>query len=200
MKHQALMVMAYAFWLVPFFNVGTEVSTTLNATPYAEHRVEKLRIPKHTSVFVYIFLADGCPICQQYAPKLKALCAKYAATATFVGVFPDPFTTDDEVRTFASKFPCGFAMQRDSAQQLTRRLKARITPEVVIVSAQMSAQPTETVLYRGRIDNQFPDLGKRRSVVTEHDVDDALAAIAQGRRAKIHQTQAVGCTIERFEP
>jgi thiol-disulfide isomerase/thioredoxin len=145
------------------------------------------------SVTVYVFLADACPICQTYAPTLKALSEKYAASAVFVGIFPDPFTTDSDVRTFADAYPCGFPLWRDSLQTLTRQLQARITPEVVVVSAR------GTTLYRGRIDNQFPGLGKRRTIVTEHDLDDALGAIAKGHRVKTAQTQAVGCWVERIE-
>ena len=83
-----------------------------------------------------------------------------------------------------------FALKRDSAQSAALRLKAQITPEAFVLSEQGS------ILYRGRIDNEFPALGARRSIVTERDLDNALAALVRGKSPKTKQTSPVGCMIE----
>jgi thiol-disulfide isomerase/thioredoxin len=145
-----------------------------------------------TRVRVYVALADACPICQKYAPTLTALHEKYRSHADFIGIFPDPYTTQSEVETFAKQYQCGFALQRDSTQVLTKKLGLRITPEVVVLAHDGS------VLYKGRIDNAFPKLGVRRNNVTEHSLADALEAITRKKNVKVAQTQAVGCMIELY--
>jgi thiol-disulfide isomerase/thioredoxin len=160
--------------------VSTSLSTSLS-TPLSTQRVR-----------VYVALADACPICQKYAPTLKALNEKYRKHADFIGIFPDPYTTQAEINTFAKQYPCGFAMQRDSSQNLARKLGLRITPEVAVVAGDGK------ILYKGRIDNAFPRLGARRSIITEHSLADALEAIVQKKAVKVAQTQAVGCMIELY--
>jgi thiol-disulfide isomerase/thioredoxin len=153
-------------------------ATSLNASIHARWRV-------------VVFLSDTCPICQKYTPTLRALHEQYrSAGAEFVGIFPDPFTTNADIATFQDQYPCGFALQRDSARTLAKRLEARTTPEVFVLSEQGA------VLYRGRIDNEFPSLGVRRTVVTERNLDDALRAITRGSSPRTKQTRAVGCAIE----
>jgi uncharacterized protein YllA (UPF0747 family) len=96
------------------------------------------------------------------------------------------------VETFTKQYPCGFAMERDSTQVLVKKLGLRITPEVAVVASD------GRILYKGRIDNAFPRLGVRRSIVTEHSLADALEAIVQKKAVKDVQTQAVGCIIEVY--
>ena len=55
--------------------------------------------------------------------------------------------------------------------------------------------PDGTVLYRGRIDDLYIALGKRRDHVTAHDLRDALDEIVGGRPVGNPRTQAVGCSL-----
>jgi hypothetical protein len=55
---------------------------------------------------------------------------------------------------------------------------------------------TGELLYRGRIDDGYAALGKKRAVVTEHDLRDALDAIAAGKPVKKAKTKAIGCLIQ----
>ncbi|MFY8001553.1 MAG: redoxin domain-containing protein [Candidatus Kapaibacteriota bacterium] len=159
-------------------------------TPHCIGRSGIISVQDKT-VRVVVFLADGCPICQKYAPTLRRLHEKYRmANVEFIGIFPDTFTTDAEVEAFAKQYPCGFPMKRDSAQTLAKILKARTTPEVFVFSSKGQ------IVYRGRIDNEFPTLGARRSVITENNLDDTLFAITHQKAVRIKKTSAVGCLIE----
>ena len=69
------------------------------------------------------------------------------------------------------------------------RLGATRTPESFVLDKQ------RVVRYRGRIDDQYAALGKRRTVVTAHDLGDALEAILAGEAVNEPRTGAVGCLI-----
>jgi hypothetical protein len=78
----------------------------------------------------------------------------------------------------------------DPQHRLVQRLKATVTPEAVVVGKKGE------LLYRGRIDDGYVALGKKRAAVTEHDLDAALEAIAAGKPVKKTETKAVGCLIQ----
>lgn len=49
--------------------------------------------------------------------------------------------------------------------------------------------------YAGKIDNGFENIGKKRQVVTEHYLRDALESILLQKEIEIKETQPVGCFI-----
>jgi hypothetical protein len=145
--------------------------------------------PKAT---VYVFLADTCPISQAATLPLRELHGRYASQGIrFVGVFPAKETTPAALAGFAKTYQVPFPLQADPGRQLTRRLHARITPEAVVVAAN-----GRTILYQGRLDDSYARLGQRRTVVSHHELADALAAVAGGRPVAVPRTEAVGCFIE----
>lgn len=140
---------------------------------------------------VYVFFAETCPISQQATLALRTLYTTYAAQGVqFIGVFPDQQTSAADVAAFGRTYQVPFPLKLDSKQQLTRRFKARITPEVVVVAPDL-----RTTLYQGRIDNSYVRLGQRRTVTTQQELRDALAAIVAGRPVAQPRTEAVGCFI-----
>ena len=49
--------------------------------------------------------------------------------------------------------------------------------------------------YLGRIDDQYPGLGKKRTAPSQRDLRNALDAVVAGRSVKVARTEAVGCSI-----
>lgn len=140
---------------------------------------------------VYVFLAESCPISQQATLPLRELHARYAARGVrFVGVFPGSTATAASLAEFAGKYAVPFSLQLDPGQKLTHRLKARITPEAVVVAA------AGQILYQGRLDDRYAALGERRSFSQHHELAEALADLAAGRPVAVPRTEAVGCFIE----
>jgi hypothetical protein len=90
-------------------------------------------------------------------------------------------------------FSYGGAMEalRDPAHALVKFTKATITPEAAVVAG-------GRVVYRGRIDDRYVDLGVERPSPTVHDLADALAAVLAGKPVPHATTQAVGCFIADF--
>lgn len=143
--------------------------------------------PKAT---VYVFLADTCPICQTSTLALRKLHATYAPQGVaFVGIFPDAQTRPADIILFQRQYQVPFPLRQDEGQLLTRRLHARITPEAVVLA------PDGRLLYQGRIDDSYVALGKRRTVVVHHELQDALAAVVSGQPVAVPRTEAVGCFI-----
>ncbi|GAA4354435.1 hypothetical protein GCM10023185_16280 [Hymenobacter saemangeumensis] len=141
---------------------------------------------------VYVFLAETCPISQAATLPLRELHSRYAGQGVrFVGVFPDKEASPASLRSFAQTYQLPFVLQADPGQRLTRRLRARVTPEAVVVAAD-----GRRVLYQGRLDDSFARLGQRRTVVQHHELADALAAVMAGNPVAVPRTDAVGCFIE----
>ena len=141
---------------------------------------------------VYVFLEETCPISQQATLPLRELHARYSPQGVrFVGVFPGSRTTADTRAAFSRSYGLPFALQPDPGQQLARRLGATITPEAVLVAAD-----NQTILYRGRLDDQYAALGERRTVSQHHELAEALADLIAGRPVAVPRTPAVGCYIE----
>ncbi|MDU0370391.1 redoxin domain-containing protein [Hymenobacter endophyticus] len=146
--------------------------------------------PVVSKATVYLFLSDTCPICQTSTLALRQLHATYAPQGVaFVGVFPEPQTRPADIILFQQQYQVPFPLRQDEEQRLTRQLQARITPEAVVVA------PDGRILYQGRIDDSYLALGKRRTVVLHHELQDALAAVVSGQPVAVPRTEAVGCFI-----
>jgi peroxiredoxin len=146
------------------------------------------------SIEVVVFLSETCPICRQSIKTLNKLFEKYTALGVaFTGVFPSPYISTAETRkAFAKKNNITFPLVPDPGYKITDSLQAAITPEVFI-----RVIKTGKVMYQGKIDNMFEEVGKRRQVVTKHYVEDALMHILQGTNPDIAYTDAIGCFITR---
>ncbi|MBK9247271.1 MAG: redoxin domain-containing protein [Ignavibacteria bacterium] len=135
---------------------------------------------------VLVFLSESCPICQKYTPTLKSLWTEYSnKNIQFYGVFPSSSIEIDSVVAFTKKYGITFPLLIDSSQHITSILKARVTPEVIVLSQ------TGDVMYQGRIDNLFPEIGRKRYAATTHELKDALLSILHSCTG---QSQAYRCS------
>ena len=82
---------------------------------------------------------------------------------------------------------------RDPAHALVKFTEATITPEAAVVA-------DGRVVYRGRIDDRYVDLGVERPSPTQRDLADALTAVLAGkpgRAARRRRRSAVSSPISR---
>jgi hypothetical protein len=136
---------------------------------------------------VLIFYWHDCPICNSYAPEINRLSAEYTNFFFYI-VQVDPDLTPDAAKVHANQYDLRPPVLLDPRHRLVRLAKATVAPEAVVFGKD------ENVLYRGRIDNLYADLNKRRAEATEHDLRAALDAIGAGRPVKT-QPPPVGCLI-----
>ena len=137
---------------------------------------------------VFVFTTSDCPISNRYAPEIQRLAANYGDNAKFVLVYPVSSDTPQIISEHKKKFGYAFEHVRDTNQKLVKRIGVTMTPEVAVMRG-------DQVLYRGRIDDRYVELGRERVKPTTHDLEDALKAAIAGKPIAVKQTQAVGCIL-----
>jgi thiol-disulfide isomerase/thioredoxin len=145
-------------------------------------------------VRIFIFLRSDCPVSNRYAPELKRLSDEFGPrSAVFSMVYADPHETNENIRQHMEQYRFPGAVIRDPVHSLVRRAKATITPEAAVFSAEGK------LLYHGRIDNRFVELGKAMNTPTRRDLEDAIAAALDGRPQPEAYAPAVGCYLADVE-
>jgi len=140
---------------------------------------------------VYLFLSDECPICQYYTPTLNEIYDIYQSDSIqFIGIFPNFASKPKNIDSFIDKYKIKFPTKTDYFKSLTSKFSASVTPEVVVYD-----QQNQTKIYQGRIDNSYVNLGKRRRVVTEHELQKTLGLIVQGKITIQDPVKSIGCFI-----
>lgn len=144
------------------------------------------------SLSVYIFLNDECVISQFYTPELTRLYDTYhAKNVGFIGYFPSPSCSAEKIRKFAEEYRLAFPLEGDYHKDLSRKLGIMVTPEVAVWDHR-----SDRLIYRGRIDDSYVRVGKRKLHPQQHDLQDILDAWLSGQvPAELEQTQAIGCFI-----
>jgi len=143
-----------------------------------------------TRAIALVFITPDCPIANYYQPTLRILGDEFAERGVpLFMIHSDPDVTADSAQRHVAKFKIAAPVILDRDQSIARRVDAKITPEAIIVD-----RDGET-LYRGRIDNFYEAIGRKRRAATEHDFRDALAAVADGRPVANPVTKALGCHI-----
>ena len=144
---------------------------------------------------VLLFTAVECPISDRYAPAVRRLAERYATRGVrFWLVYPNEGETPAAVKTHADAFSYGLPLALDTARTLADRARATVTPEAAVFDREGRLQ------YHGRIDDRYTDFGVDRPVPTTHDLDEALAAVLDGRPVARPEAPAVGCAIVRHRP
>lgn len=140
---------------------------------------------------VLVFVTHDCPIANGYAPTLRRLIDAYRPRGVrFFLVHVDPDLTADAARTHAEAYGLtACPVLRDVEHTLVSRLGPTITPEVAVVT------PGEKLPYRGRIDDWYAELGRKRRAPTRHDLREALDSLLAGEPVEVPRTVAVGCDI-----
>jgi hypothetical protein len=145
--------------------------------------------------FVMIFIMHDCPISNSYVPELNRwhewLDARHVPLLI---VHADPNATLAQAKQHAAEYKISWPVVLDRKHTWVERAGATRVPEAVVFSREQS------ILYRGRIDNQYAGLGKRRAVTTSHDLRDALENVVSGGVVAQPRTEAVGCYIPRRDP
>ncbi|MBX7051290.1 MAG: redoxin domain-containing protein [Flavobacteriales bacterium] len=140
---------------------------------------------------IIFFLSPTCPICKYYCKYMRELPEqldphKFNCKALIPGGEFD----QEEIDDFKKKYKLPFEVEKD----LTKRhlsLNATITPEVFVINERGE------VLYHGRIDDSYLRIGKKRTIIKEHNLDNALTEINAGMPVTVPFVPAVGCIIEK---
>jgi hypothetical protein len=147
-----------------------------------------LAVPPGAVATVLVFTTADCPISNRYAPEIQRL-AKQFGSVKFVLVYPAAADTPAIIDAHRKKFAYTIDAVRDRNQELVKFTGVSVTPEVAVVDR------NQRVVYRGRIDDRYIELGKDRPQPTSHDLERALEAVSAGRPVAVRETKAVGCFL-----
>ena len=147
---------------------------------------------------VWLFISTDCPICNNYQPELERLRARYTPLGVeFIGVYAEVPVSKAEVADHIRQFAIAYPTLVDDDHAIRNRFGVRFVPEVVVTAGGRDATIDPLAfLYRGRIDDQYPERGSRRPSATTHDLNNALRDITQGRAPAARVTTPVGCVLE----
>jgi peroxiredoxin len=143
-------------------------------------------------VIVVIFTCNHCPYAKAYEDRIVALAKHFDQEgAQFVLVnsndasaHPEDSFEEMKVRAAEKAFP--FPYCRDESQEVAKAYGAVCTPHCFVFG------PQRTLKYKGRIDDNWQD----DTAVTEHNLRDAVAALAKGEEPPVHEMHAIGCSIK----
>lgn len=167
---------------------GQASPASLRLTDLNDKPVEPLRAGTAKAV-VFVFMRTDCPISNRYAPEVRRLYEKFAASGiTFFLVYADPDESVGMIRKHLEAYGYRLDVLRDRHHELVKLTGVRVTPEAaVFVSGRL--------VYRGRIDDRYVAFGRVRPAPTTHDLEEALAAILDGKSVTQPTTTAIGCFI-----
>ncbi len=140
---------------------------------------------------VLIFITSECPISNAYAPEIVRLAADYQPRGVSVClVHADPKTSIPDARKHAADYSLtSLPIVIDHGHRLAYTTGATMTPEAAVVD------PAGKIVYRGRINDLFADLGVKRTAPTTRDLRDALDQLLAGKPIEHPRTPAIGCNI-----
>ena len=175
-----------------------DVATTKQAAASGElHLLDlddkpfNLRQSSQGRVHVVVFVRTDCPVSNRMAPEVRELCAAFQPQGVdFFLVYVDGREKPEAIRAHLREYDYPCPALRDPEHTLVAETEATVTPEAVVFGGDWS------IMYRGRINNQFEDFGKSREVATEHDLRDAIAATLAGQPVAKSVTTAIGCYID----
>ncbi len=145
------------------------------------------------SISVLVFLSPDCPISISQSLELKALEEEFKEAVVFEYYFPLSEKVKGENRAFLEKMGLNKDAIGPDAWEKAQELKATTMPEVFVFKDQRLA-------YRGRIDNSFVALGKRRRAGIERELYLVLAELHSAPFRNFDFTDPIGCLIPSKKP
>ena len=139
---------------------------------------------------VVVFASATCPIANSYQPELRRLAEAYQTrNVSWVLMHADAKLEPSVALMHRDDFQISFAVAIDEKSVWSKSLQAEVMPEAFLING------NGDLLYRGRIDDRYPELGKKRPEAQERDLQRALEEWSQGLPISVPRTKAIGCKI-----
>ncbi len=158
-------------------------------------RVHAIGETQGTRATAIVFLSTECPIARAYVPELNRLYQSFADKGVeFYGVFADRSTSRIQCVDFAREFEIAFPVLFDGSGEIRSRLEPTHVPEAFVLDS------GKRLVYRGRIDDLYRELGRRQRTPTTRDLNDAIESLVRspssGGDPRLVRTDPVGCLLE----
>jgi thiol-disulfide isomerase/thioredoxin len=179
-----------AAWLI--LSASTFAAPQNTAFDLAGNPVDPLKTAAG-KVVVLVFLRTDCPVSNRYAPAIQRLSAAHADKAVFWLVYPSKAESVLAIRKHEQEYGYKIPALRDPQHVLVKESQVQITPEVAVFNS------NRRLVYHGRIDNLYEDIGRARTVATTHELEDAIQAAFSGKSLAADAIHGVGCYISDLE-
>jgi hypothetical protein len=185
-----LLVLIAAVWLASLDAASCAAQKT--AFDLGGNPVDPLKTAAGKAL-VMVFVRTDCPVSNRYAPEIQRLSAAHAGKVVFWLVYPSKSESAEMIRKHEREYGYKLPALRDPQHVLVKEGQVQITPEVAVFDA------GQHLIYHGRIDNLYEDIGRARSAATTHELEDAIAAALDGKSLAADATHGVGCYISDLE-
>ncbi len=150
---------------------------------------------KEKKAIVLVFLGTECPVSNAFLPVLSEMERDYAAKGVaFLGINANRQDTPTRVAEHARKSAILFPVLKDVNNVVADQLGAKRTPEALVLGSD------GTILYQGRIDDQFGIGYSRAGKPARRDLAAALDEVLAGKPVSVARTDVAGCLIARVKP
>ena len=168
------------------------LAALLAASGFSATRPDPFATPAR--VRVLLFVRTDCPITNRYAPELQRLEEEFRGRdVRFWLVYPDRSETDAAIRDHIAQYRFPGEPVGDPEHELVRQARATVAPEAAVFDS------AGRLMYHGRIDDRYVDIGKARPAPQAHDLEDAIRAVLDGKPVAQAETRAVGCSLSDVE-
>lgn len=157
-----------------------------------KQQTTKVSLDGQQKYYLFIFLSPDCPLCQNYSKDLNQLFTQYKDRIAFYGIIPGKAYSVSEVKEFSETYKVKFDLLFDKSFQLAKLLQATTTPQVFLVNSK------NEIVYSGRIDNWATSIGVKRTIITDHFLEDAIFSSVNNIPVKLRYTHPVGCLINNY--
>ena len=114
-------------------------------------------VSEKSKASVLLFVGVECPISNGYVPEINRLVKQFSSKAiAFYVVYSGADVTADAAACHAKEFGFTCPALLDPKCELAKAVGATITLEAAVI------EPDGSIVYRGRIDDQYAQLGKKR--------------------------------------
>lgn len=143
---------------------------------------------------VFLFVRTDCPITNRYAPELQRLAEEFTSRGVqFWLVYSDPTETPQSIEHHVADYRLPGTPLRDPHHDLVKRAQATVAPEAAVFDGE------GRLMYHGRIDDRWVDIGKARPEAQTHDLENAISAVLAGKPVAEPETRAIGCSLADVE-
>ena len=145
---------------------------------------------------VMFFFIEECKISKNITQYVRKYHEKFSSEKfKFVAYFPATMTeTIEGINAWKLKYEIPFEVFIDDMNVVTEKFQVKVAPSVVILDNNGS------VIYSGRINNLYRDIGKKSAYVTVDDVEQVLSQLEANREITHNQyNEPVGCIITPYK-
>ncbi len=202
---RTLLGLFFASWIVPctLLNCASWVADDLDIPRPSSDSLVYVNVEKPAEpplanrgqrASVLFFVLWDCPIANFYVPEMNRIAEEFDGRGVdFWLIYADPEFELEAAKNHVADYKIAVPAMIDRKFDLVRATGATMTPEAAVMS------PEGELLYRGRIDDMYSELGHRRFSPTKRDLRDALDAITSGKPYSRSLTETVGCNIPEMQ-